>query len=59
MKGERTTTRLGVKTNKTIKRDPYGKSDHRTNQFLVSVENKVMHNDTSHYYSPKNKRVIH
>ena len=31
MKGERTTTRLGVKTNKTIKRDPYGKSDNRAN----------------------------
>lgn len=58
MKGERTTTRLGVKTNKTIKRDPYGTSDHFINQFLVSVENKVMHNDTSFYYGTGKNRVI-
>lgn len=58
MKGERTTTSLGVKTNKTIKRDPYGKSDHRINQFLVSVENKVMHNDISPYYGTGKNRVI-
>jgi hypothetical protein len=58
MKGERTTTRLGVKTNKTIKRDPFTKSDHQVNQFLVKVENKLMHNDISPYYGTGKNRVI-
>ena len=59
MKGERTTARLGVKTNKTIKRDPWrGTPDYKVEQFIVKVENKVMHNDTSIYCPTKDDRVI-
>lgn len=43
MKGERTTKRLGVETNKTLKRDPYGHSDHKLDSLRVQIQNKIMH----------------
>ena len=50
MKGERTTTRLGVQTNKTVKRnDDNGKRDYKFENFMVQVENKTMHSMTYPY----------
>ncbi len=52
MKGERTTKRLGVETNKTLKRDPYGHQDYKIEQLRVQVQNKLMHE------SPEREEIV-
>ena len=37
MKGERTKTRFGVETNKTLRRDPGSHSDYKAETFLLGL----------------------